>query len=182
MKRFLLTMAVLIATVLTAWAQEDVTSTYITNADFSSTEGWNQNVSIQYKEIGNGLIGTYQAYIAPATVDETHLKTEYCFGFECRWQTNYSSFTQTTTKNLVAGVYYLSFDVENVNGNTTAANYDNRFSVKVGDNTITDTSTEWMKGKSAWTAPLSSTGTRSCRAWPLASEVYRIWQSSERIF
>ena len=153
MKRFLLTMAVLIATVLTAWAQEDVTSTYITNADFSSTEGWTQNVSTQFKEIGNGLIGTYQAYIAPATVDETHLATEYCFGFECRWQTNYSSFTQTTTKNLVAGVYYLSFDVENVNGNTTAANYNNLFYVKVGDNTITDTSTEWMnKGKSAWTA------------------------------
>lgn len=54
MKRFLLTMAVLIATVVTAWAQEDVTSTYITNADFSSTEGWTQVVSSQYKDIGNG--------------------------------------------------------------------------------------------------------------------------------
>lgn len=95
-------------------------------------------------------IGTYNVRISPATVDGTHLATEYCFGFECRWQTNYSSYTQTTT-DLPAGVYYLSFDVENVNGKTKLANYENRFNVQVGENKIADTSTEWMKGKSAWT-------------------------------
>ena len=150
MKRFLLTMAVLIATVLTAWAQDDVTSTYITNADFSSTEGWTQVVSTNFRDIGSGKIGTYNVRFSPATVDDTHLASEFCFGFECRWQTNFSSFTQTT-KELPVGVYYLSFDVENVNGNTKTANYENRFFVQLGENKITDTSTEWMKGKSAWT-------------------------------
>ena len=39
-----------------AGAQTDVTSTYLTNADFSSTDGWTQYVSESYKDLGNGLI------------------------------------------------------------------------------------------------------------------------------
>ena len=124
----------------------------IVNADFSSTEGWTAVKSTQYFDLGNGLIGTYKvrSEMSAATVDETHLATEYCFGFECRWQTNYAAYTQTTDK-MKAGAYILSYDVENVNDNTTSAAYENRFSVTVGETVYSDNSTEWMNAKSAWT-------------------------------
>ncbi len=133
-------------------AQTDVTSTYITNAGFASTDGWTQYVSSQYKDIGNGLIGTYKirSNQSAATVDDTHLATEYCFGFECRWAGNFSSYNQTTS-SLPAGVYTLTYDVENVNAKTTKSTYSNLFNVKVGETTYADASTEWMNGKSSWT-------------------------------
>lgn len=132
-------------------AQTDVTATYITNADMASTDGWTAIVpSSTYFAIGNGLIGTFDNYSGIATVDDTHLATEYCFGFECRWQTNFANYTQTTSEQ-AAGVYTLTFDVENVNGGTNKANYENRFYVQIGDNKITDSAKEWMNGKSSWT-------------------------------
>lgn len=136
-------------------AQTDVTSQYITNADFSSTEGWTAEVSSQFKDYGNGLIGTYGVRTAEgqsvSTVDDTHLATEYCFGFEVRWSSNFAAFTQTTSE-LPIGVYTLTFDVEDTNPNTTKATYENRFFVQIGDSKTTDSSTEWMAaGKSSWT-------------------------------
>jgi hypothetical protein len=131
-------------------AQTDVTATYIQNADMASTDGWTPVVSAQYVAIGNGLIGTFNNYEGVSTADDTHLTTEYCFGLECRWSTNYASYTQTT-EELPAGVYTLTFDVENVNNGTSKANYDNRFFVQIGDNKITDSAKEWMNGKSSWT-------------------------------
>ena len=135
---------------VSANAQTDVTSQYIQNADFSSTDGWEAVVSGQFRDYGNGLIGSWTNYTAPATADDTHLETEYCFGLECRWQTSYASFTQTT-QELPAGVYTLTYDVENVNSGTQSTSYENRFYVQVGDNKITDSATEWMSGKSSWT-------------------------------
>lgn len=123
---------------------------YIQNADFASLEGWTAVTSESYKDLGNGLIGEYNVRISPATVDETHLATEYCLGFECRWNTNFASYTQTVT-TLPAGSYSLVYDVENVNAATTAADYENRFTVTVGETVYSDSFTEWMKGKSAWT-------------------------------
>jgi len=149
-RKLLLGLAVSLLCTVGAWAQTDVTSTYLTNADFSSTDGWTVYQSEQYRDLGNGLIGTYNVRFSPATIDETHLATEYCFGLECRWSTNFASFNQTTG-TLPAGVYKLSFDVENVNGATTSANYNNLFYVKTGETTYTDESTEWMKGQSSWT-------------------------------
>lgn len=131
-------------------AQEDVTNTYITNADLSSTEGWIENVSGQYRDYGNGLIGDYTVRFSPATVDESHLSTEYCFGLECRWASNYASYQQTTG-TLSVGVYTLTYDVENVNGSTKSVVYDNLFYVEQNDTKYGDTSTEWMKGQSSWT-------------------------------
>lgn len=131
-------------------AQTDVTSQYLTNADFSSTNGWTAYVSSQYKDYGNGQIGGKLANYAASTVDATHLNSEYFFGFQCRWSGNYSSYNQETS--LPAGVYTLSYDVQNVNSSTTSATYNNLFYVKVGDKTYTDASTEWMKGKSSWTS------------------------------
>ena len=154
-KKLLTVAALLAAGGLThsAWAQTDVTSTYLTNADFSSTDGWTVNKSAQYSDLGNGLIGTYQANStgSVSTVDATHLETEYCFGFQCRWQTNFSSYYQETSSALPVGQYTLSYDVENTNSATTSASYNNMFTVKVGETTYTDESTEWMKGKSSWT-------------------------------
>lgn len=137
-------------------AQTDVTSTYITNADFSSTDGWTTYVSSQYHSEGNGLIGTYVVTNSyTSTTDATHLASEYCFGVQCRWQTNYVAFQQTKENaTLPAGVYTITYDVENTNTATTAGNsdkYDNLFYVKVGDTTYSDTSTEWMGGKTDWT-------------------------------
>ena len=137
-----------------AWAQTDVTSTYITNADFSSTDGWTAYVSASFKDYGNGLIGTYGVRTADgqavSTVDATHLATEYCFGFECRWESSYAAYQQTTTE-LPVGHYELSFDVENTNSNTQSKSWNNLFYVQVGENKITDTNTEWMSKKSSWT-------------------------------
>ncbi len=78
-----------------AKADEDLTSR-ITNADFSSTEGWTADVSNGHRDLGNGLIGTYkvQADHAAATVDATHLATEYCFGFQARWSDGYARYYQ----------------------------------------------------------------------------------------
>ncbi len=133
-----------------ASAQTDVTSTYLKNADFSSTEGWTQEHPSQYWSLGNGLIGTYAvANNKTSTTDGTHLATEYCLGIQCRWSTNYAAFTQTTSE-LPAGVYTLTYDVQNTNASTKAT-YENRFKVTVGSNTYSDSKTEWMNGKSAWT-------------------------------
>lgn len=139
------------ATELAMSAAGDVTDIFITNADFSSTEGWNEYVSGGYRDYGRGLIGAYNVRFSAATVDETHLATESCFGFECRWSGNYASYNQTTSA-MPAGVYKFTFDVQNVNGNTTSAAYNNLFYVQVGDKKYTDSSTEWMSGSSSWTA------------------------------
>ena len=152
MKHFKLLLASLaLFGAVNANAQTDVTSQYITNADMASTDGWTAIVpSSTYYAIGNGLIGTFDNYQGIATVDDNHLATEYCFGFECRWQTNFANYTQTTSE-LPAGVYTLTFDVENVNGGTSKANYENRFYVQIGENKITDSAKEWMNSKSSWT-------------------------------
>jgi len=130
-------------------------ATAIVNAGFNPEAdplGWDKVTSAQYYDLGMGLIGTYQVRgeHPAATVDETHLATEFAAGLECRWNTNYAAFTQTTAE-LPAGAYKLTFDVENTNATTTKANYENRFFVKVGETTFADDSTEWMNGKSAWT-------------------------------
>lgn len=155
MKKKLLFAAAMMLAAVGAKAQTDVTSTYLTNADFSSTEGWTAVVSTQFKDYGNGLIGTYGVRTAEgqavSTVDETHLNTQYCLGVECRWSTNFAAFTQDTKEALAPGAYTLTFDVENTNPKTTSATYENRFTVKVGETTYTDSSTEWMKGQSSWT-------------------------------
>ena len=139
-----------IVSVLGLRAQTDVTSTYLTNADFSSTTGWTEVHSSQFYSLGNGLIGTYAvANNKTSTTDATHLATEYCLGMQCRWNTNYASFTQTIP-SLPVGAYTLTFDVENTNASTSAT-YENRFSVTVGGTTYTDTRTEWMGGSTGWT-------------------------------
>ncbi|MBR2184980.1 MAG: hypothetical protein IJ897_06110 [Prevotella sp.] len=139
-----------------AMAQVDVTSTYLTNADFSSTDGWTQTHSADYWSLGNGLIGTYAvANNKTSTTDDTHLATEYCFGIQCRWSTNYAQFTQTAT--LPAGNYLLAYDVENTNSSTTVSDvYDNRFYVQVGETKYEDTSVEWMMGERGWTQHIIS--------------------------
>ena len=148
-KLFVILFAVLGVTTLKA--QTDVTSQYLTNANFSSTEGWTQHVS-GYRDIGSGNIGGKLGNYAASSTDATHLSSEYFFGFQCRWNGNYSSYNQVTSQALPSGVYTLSYDVENVNGSTSAVNYNNLFYVKVGDKTFTDTSVEWMKGNSSWTS------------------------------
>ncbi len=128
---------------------------YIVNAEFNPEAdpiGWTGIHSDMYYDFGMGLIGTYQVRgeHPASTVDETHLATEFAAGLECRWQTNYAAYTQTTVE-IPAGAYKLTFDVENTNATTTKANYENRFTVTVGETVYTDESTEWMQGKSAWT-------------------------------
>ena len=153
MKHFkhVLLLITLVLGCINASAQTDVTNTYITNADFSSTEGWTQEHSTQYWALGNGLIGTYAIQNnKTSTADETHLATEYCLGIQCRWSTSYANFTQTTP-SLPAGVYTLNYDVENTNTSTTTATYENRFTVTVGETTYTDEKKEWMSGSSSWT-------------------------------
>ena len=121
------------------------------NTDFASNDGWTAVTSSGYRDLGYGKIGEYQVRFSPATVDETHLATEYAFGFEARWSGNYASYTQESKAELPVGVYTLTYDVENVNDATSKAAYDNRFTVTVGDKVYTDQSTEWMNGKSSWT-------------------------------
>jgi len=153
MKRKLLLAALCVVGALGMRAQTDVTSTYITNADFSSTDGWTTYVSSQYHSEGNGLIGTYVVTNSyTSTTDDTHLATEYCLGVQCRWQTNFVAFQQTKENvTLPAGAYTVTYDVENTNTSTKSATYNNLFYVKVGETTYTDSKTEWMSGSSSWT-------------------------------
>ncbi len=128
--------------------------TEIVNAAFNPEAdplGWTQVVSGQYWAVSMQQIGVGKVHseFATPTADETHLDSEFAAGFECRWATNFAAYTQQV--KLPADYYVLSFDVENVNANTTAANYENRFFVKVGETTFMDGSTEWMQGNSAWT-------------------------------
>ena len=135
-------------------AQSDVTSTYIKNADFSSTDGWTVYKSGSYSDIGSGKIGEYKVRNdvgTAATVDATHLATESCFGFEVRWGGSYSSYRQESLQELPAGVYSLTFDVQNTNTNTTAGAYENLCYVQVGDAACIDKSNEWMNGGTSWT-------------------------------
>ena len=137
-----------------AEVQSDPT-TAIVNAGFNPEAdpiGWSVVSSAQFNDAGMGLIGTYtvRGEHPAATIDDTHLATEYAAGLECRWNGNFASFTQTTAE-LPAGSYKLTYDVENTNATTTAATYENRFNVTVGETTYKDESTEWMNGKSAWT-------------------------------
>lgn len=151
--KFLLASLALLFTSV-AWAQTDVTNR-IKNADFSSVSDWTPVTSGGFRDFGNGLIGSFNVKDGvttggPATVDATHLDTEYCLGVECRWSGNFASFTQTL-KALPAGSYTLTFDVENTNSNTTKLSYENRFFVEIGGAQTLDSSKEWMDGKSAWT-------------------------------
>ncbi|MBR3453963.1 MAG: hypothetical protein IKH26_01440 [Bacteroidaceae bacterium] len=154
MKRYIIS-AVLIFFTAIGFAQKDVTAQYITNANFSSTSGWTENKN-NVNTIGNGRIGTALQGLGNdiqpivSTADATHTSDEYWFGFDSRWTGSFASYSQNVT--LPAGDYTLSYDVENVNPNTWNASYDNRFSVKVGNNTTTDNSTEWMNGSSSWTS------------------------------
>ncbi|MDE5740207.1 MAG: hypothetical protein K2H92_07860, partial [Bacteroidaceae bacterium] len=129
-------------------------SSCIANAEFDPAAeplGWTENISEGFRDYGMGQIGTYEVRISPATVDETHLETEYCAGFECRWTGNFAAYSQTTGI-LPPGNYKLTFDVENVNEATAKANYNNLFTVTAGENVYADNSTEWMEGKSSWTS------------------------------
>nr|MCR4959011.1 hypothetical protein [Prevotella sp.] len=129
---------------------------YIVNAAFNPEAdpiGWTAVLSESFKDIGMYQIGgtakIRDEFTAP-TADESHLTTEFAAGFEARWASSFSSYTQTTAE-VPAGSYSLVYDVENVNASTTSANYENRFTVTVGETVYTDESTEWMKGGSAWT-------------------------------
>ncbi len=129
---------------------------YIVNAAFNPEAdpiGWTAVLSESFKDIGMYQIGgtakIRNEFTAP-TADESHLATEFAAGFEARWASSFSSYTQTTAE-VPAGSYSLVYDVENVNASTTSANYENRFTVTVGETVYTDESTEWMKGGSAWT-------------------------------
>ena len=137
------------ATAIAASGLTDITFVF-ENGDFSSTDGWEAVISGQYRDYGNGLIGTSLANYAASTTDATHSNTDYYLANECRWNTNYSSFTQSVLV-LPAGNYSLSYDVENTNSTTTAATYENRFFVKIGETTIADEATEWMNGATGWT-------------------------------
>lgn len=122
----------------------------LANADLSSLDGWTVASTSGYNDKGNGLIGTYNVRFSAATVDETHLATEYCLGFEARWSNNFASYNQTTVA-LPAGVYTLTYDVENVNSATTSASYEDYSFIQVGETKNYSSTTEWMAAKSSWT-------------------------------
>lgn len=131
-------------------AQTDVTNTYILNADLASTSGWTEYASSEFHDLGNGLVGTYQVNQKPAAaIDGSHLDSDYCLGFECRWEGNYASYEQTLN-SLPAGSYKLIYDVQNTNSSTANQTYDNLFYVQVDESKIIDSSVEWMIGESGW--------------------------------
>ena len=125
--KHLLTLAALTIGGGNLWAQTDVTSMYITNADFSSTDGWtNYSGGGSEHSEGSGLIGTLNLNSKPSTTDATHLATEYCFGFSARWNGRYTYYQQVLN-NVQAGAYTLSYDVQDVNSSSTKYNMDNHF-------------------------------------------------------
>jgi hypothetical protein len=110
MKRIFSLLSMLIICTVWTSAKNDVTTLYLKNSDLRSTDGWTQEHSAEYWALTHGLIGTCSLLNKnTSTTDATHLATEYCFGIQCRWNTNYASFTQTTSI-LPVGEYTLSFD------------------------------------------------------------------------
>jgi len=153
LKGFLLLAIALVVGAGNANAQTDLAAQYLNNPDFASADGWTAVTSSGYRDYGVGKIGTLQlrTEYPAATVDATHLATENCAFLECRWSSNFASYTQESKAALPAGTYVLSYDVENTNPSTQSAGYENRFYVQIGGKTYTDGSTEWMRGKSSWT-------------------------------
>lgn len=156
MKRKLLFAALCVVSVLGLRAQTDVTSTYLTNADFSSSngttvEGWTWEKSDSFKEGGAGSIGWTVKNYASKT-DDKHLSTEYCLGVEFRWG-GWSAYNQETNSNLNVGYYELTFDVQNTNTSTESGSYENMCFVQVGGNKYSDSKSEWMAagGSPNWT-------------------------------
>ena len=131
----------------------DAPAEYLLDTDFASLESWLLQKSASFCDKGNGLIGSWQVKsdLPAATVDDTHLASEYCIGMELRWNSSYVRFLQTTTDPLPAGKYALTYDVMNANSGTVADNYDSYFSVTVGETVYTDQSTEWAQGGTSWT-------------------------------
>ncbi len=132
----------------------DVTSQYLKDADFASLGSWTKVADSGFNDSGVGLIGTYAVRNdvgTAATVDATHLASEYCLGLEFRWGA-YVSYTQETMAELPNGIYTLTYDVENTNANTVADNYASMFFVQVGDTKYEDTAVEWKNGgATGWT-------------------------------
>lgn len=120
------------------YAQTDVTDTYITNADFSSTDGWTASTGggseVTY---GMGKIGTLTINNVTSLTDETHTADMYCAGVSARWENRYAAYQQTTSTELPAGVYTLSYDIENPGG-SSSYNMTNLFYVTVGETTTYD--------------------------------------------
>ena len=151
--KLLLAVCTLFGGVSLGWAQTDVTNTYITNADFSSTDGWTgySGGGSEHSE-GFGLIGTLNLNNKPSTTDDNHLATEYCCGFSARWNGRYTYYQQIVN-NLPPGYWTVSYDVQDVNTASTKYNIDSHFYVQVGDTKYADASTEWMNaGASGWTS------------------------------
>jgi len=120
-----------------AVAQTDVTSTYIQNADFSSSEGWTEYKAEQYVNLGMGKIGELTINNVASTTDDTHTADQYCAGISARWSSNYAAYQQTSTVTLPAGLYTLSYDVENPGG-SSEYEMENLFYVTVGATTVYD--------------------------------------------
>lgn len=139
----------------TAIAQTDVTDKYIQFADFSSSEGWTEYVAEQWSNVAIGKIGELTVNSVASTTDDTHTADQYCAGVSARWEGNYAAYQQTSKVTLPAGLYTLSYDVENPNG-SSAYDMESLFYVAVGETTYYDedaTAANFaLASAKAWTA------------------------------
>lgn len=129
------------------------------NPETWTLNGWTPQHSNDFWDIDFGKIGSFQLnagdYLFPAATKD-NLHDGYCIGIEARWANNYAAYEQETKQALPVGTYRLTYEVQNVNDGTEGANYEDRFYVKVGNNTYRENYSnnakpEWMgDGSTGW--------------------------------
>lgn len=126
------------------------------NPETWTLNGWTPQHSNDFWDIDFGKIGSFQLnagnYLFPAATKD-NLHDGDCIGIEARWANNYAAYEQETKQALPVGTYRLTYEVQNVNSGTEAANYEDRFYVKVGNQTYKENNNpEWMgNGSTGWT-------------------------------
>lgn len=156
--KLFLALFALIGVNLTANAQTDVTSQYITNASFETDEAASNLTSAQNNPTGWALssssgTGNTQWGTANASTTIQGYATSFSpsegpnyFYLRCNWQSGTTLSLAQTTSELSTGIYLISFDAVTYSSNGTQPTY----TFKVGDGTNDLVSGTMTANKTSW--------------------------------
>ena len=156
--KLFLALFALIGVNLTANAQTDVTSQYITNASFETDEAASNLTSAQNNPTGWALssssgTGNTQWGTANASTTIQGYATNFSpsegpnyFYLRCNWQSGTTLSLAQTTSELSTGIYLISFDAVTYSSNGTQPTY----TFKVGDGTNDLVSGTMTANKTSW--------------------------------
>ena len=169
----------------TSWAQTDVTATYITNPGFEADEAASSLSSAQNNPTGWTLTsssgtGNTQWGTANASTTIQGYATSFSpsagsnyFYLRCNWQNGTTlSLAQTTSEQLTAGLYLISFDAVTYSSNGTQPTYTFKLNDGTSDlvaGTMTANKTSWTNYSYAFTLTSASTVTITAAMKPGAA-------------